>query len=146
MASLQGSGSFIHRNKILMFDHDAGDTSANDVSWQDMRDYDELTVTIFASSLGGNGATAFTILANSESDGSGSDVEIKAHAVGSAPDAVGDWLVLSCTAEELAGLGTDLRYVSASLTLQNSGDENVVTYLFSHPKFPQANLTADTVA
>jgi len=146
MASLQGSGSFIHRNKILMFDHDTGDTSANDVSWEDMRDYDELTVTAFASTLTGNGVTAFTILANSESDGSGTDVEIKAHAVGSAPDAVGDWLVLSCTSEELAGLGTNLRYVSASLTMANNADENVVTYVFSHSRFPQANLTADTVA
>jgi hypothetical protein len=135
---------------VTMYDHDPDGTSATDVAWVDMRDYDSIMVIAMASALTGNGATAFTLLANNASDGSGTDVEIKAHAVGSAPDAVGDYLVLECSAEEIRGAETtateQLRYVSANLTMNNAADENVVTYIRGRAKFAADNLTADSVA
>lgn len=150
MASSQSSDKLSGRMKVTMYDHDPDSTAATDVEWVDMRDYGKFMVIAFASALTGNGVTAFTILANADSAGGGTDVEVKAHAVGSAPDAVGDYLVLECTAEEIAELGRanslDLRYVSANLTMQNAADENVVVYILADPRFAYDGLTADTVA
>lgn len=151
MASIQASECFTARNAVTVYDHDPADsTVATDVAWVDMRDYEEITVIAFASALTGSGVTAFKLLGNSAADGSGTDAEIKVHAVGSAPDAVGDYLVLSCTAEELKQASTSttgaIRYVSANLDCNNAADENVVIYIRSKPRFPRTGLTADTVA
>lgn len=150
MGSPQASDKLFSNVKVEMFDHDPDTTDATDVEWVDMRDYENFAVLVMASALTGIGVTAFTILANSESDGSGTDVTIKTHAVGSAPDAVGDYLVLECTAEEIAqegaDAGEDLRYVSANLTMDNAADENVVTYVRGGAKRAHDALTADTVA
>lgn len=151
MASAVSTSSFVDNHKVTVYDHDPADsTVATDVAWVDMADYGEFTVIAFASALTGNGVTAFKILANSQSDGGGTDAEIKVHAVGSAPDAVGDYLVLSCTAEEIRQAESSatgrLRYVSANLDCDNTADENVVVYIRSKPRFPQRGLTADVVA
>jgi hypothetical protein len=132
----------------LKIDHYlSGDAStAKDIGWVDMRDYGRIMITALAAALTGTGITAFKILANSKSDGSGTDVEVKAHAVGSAPDAAGDYLVLECSAEEIRSLGADLRYVSANIDANNAGDNIAVTYIRAEPRFAQAGLTADHVA
>lgn len=120
-------------------------TTAKDIKWVDMRDYSSILVTATAAALTGVGVTVFKILANSASDGSGSDVEIKAHAVGSAPDAAGDYLVLECSAEEIVGAGSNLRYVSANVTAANAADNIVVTYV-RKAEHCQSGLTADYVS
>lgn len=152
MASPQASDKFFANNKVTQYDHDpANSTVATAIGWVDMRDYGNFAALCFTSSLGGNGPTAFSIIADSDSDGgSGSNVIIKTHAVGSAPDAVGDYLVLECTAEELAQEGADnsvdLRYVSVKVTCHHTDDEAVVTYIRSEARRAADGLTADTVA
>ena len=151
MASPQASDKMAANLKVNHYDHDpANSTVATDVGWVDMRDFENIMMTTFASALTGVGVTVFQIVANSESNGSGTDAIIKAHAVGSAPDAVGDWLVLECTAKELAQESTsttgELRYVSAKLTCANTADEQVVTYIRGGAKRPADGLTVDTVA
>lgn len=151
MASAQDSQKLASRMKVTMYDHDPADsTVATDVAWVDMRDYTHFMAITFASALTGNGVIAFKILANSQADGSGTDAEIKVHAVGSAPDAVGDYLVLECSAEEIAAASTSttgqLRYVSANLDCHNAADESVVVYIRSGARFANEDLTADTVA
>lgn len=120
-------------------------TTPKDIAWVDMRDYDSILVTVLAAALTGAGVTVFKILANSASDGSGTDVEIKAHAVGSAPDAAGDYLVLEATAEEIGTAGAGLRYVTANIDAANAADQIAVTYIRRSNR-PQAGLTADVVA
>jgi len=134
-----------------MYDHDPADsTVATDVAWVDMRDYEHFLCMAFASALTGAGVTAFSIVGNTSSTGAGTDRVIVSHAVGSAPDAVGDFLHLECSAEQIASVGEanseDLRYVSAKLTCANAADEAVVYYERALPRFPKANLTADHVA
>lgn len=145
------SEKFSANNKITMFDHDpANSTVATDVGWVDMRDYDGISMTVFATVFGGNGITVFQIVASSSSSGAGTDGTVVSHAVGDAPDAQGDWLYLECTAEQIRAQETDstgeLRYVSAKLTAENTADEAVVTYLQWGAKHPQTGLTADVVA
>jgi hypothetical protein len=128
----------------------ANSTVATDIAWVDMRDYENFAALVFTSSLGGNGPTVFTIVANSQSNGGGTDAVIKSHAVGSAPDAVGDFLVLECTDKELAQESTsttgELRYVSAKVTCHHTDDEAVVVYLRGGAKRAADGLTADYVS
>jgi len=134
------------RLKVTQYDHDnATATNPVDIGWVDMKDYDKILVTAFASALTGAGVTAFSILGNTASDGSGSDVTVVSHAVGSAPDAVGDYLVLECNKDEIVAAGETLRYVSANLAMANNADENVVTYI-REAKTAKASNTADVVA
>lgn len=149
MATVQTGERIASRNKIKMYDFDPNSASATAVAWVDMRDYGAFGVMAMASALTGAGVTAFSIQASAADSGT-NPVTIRSHAVGSAPDAVGDQLFLEVSAEEVNGVGKlagkDLRYVSAVLTLANSADENVVTYILSEPRFAASGLTADVVS
>lgn len=127
---------------ITQYDHDPDGTSAVDVAWVDMRDYGRFIASFFRTV--GTSALTYKILANSASDGSGSDVEIKAGSA--APDAVGDYAFLECTAEELLSAGSDLRYVTLNLTFATATDEGVVTYVRSMPRHATSSLTSDSIA
>lgn len=148
MASPQASQKLGSSILIKAYDFDPGGTAATDISWQDMRDFGTFGV-VFTRTIG-TGNTTFAIIANASSDGSGSDVTIKTHAVGSEPDAVGDMLWLECTAEELAQEGEDnsvaLRYVSASISVATGTDEGTVHYIFGAPRWSYKDLTTDIVA
>jgi len=135
--------------KVTMYDFDYSN-AAVDVAWVDMQNYKTFTAVVFRS-VGTGSITAFSLLANAQSNGGGTDVTIKTHAIGSAPDAVGDYIVLSCTAEEIAQEAADAgvtgaRYVSASLTLVTATDEAVVTYILCEPRFASTGLTADYIS
>jgi hypothetical protein len=150
MASSVSTDKLFTTHAIASYDFDPDATAATDVAWVDLRDYSNFAVIVMSSALTGNGPAAFKILANPNSDGSGTDVEVKAHAVGSKPDAVGDYLVLECTAEEIAELASDnssaLRYVSANIAMANAADEAVVTYIRTGARFQYDGMTADYVS
>lgn len=150
MASSVSTDKLFTTHAIASYDFDPDATAATDVAWVDLRDYSNFAVIVMSSALTGNGPAAFKILANPNSDGSGTDVEVKAHAVGSKPDAVGDYLVLECTAEEIAELASDnssaLRYVSANIAMANAADEAVVTYIRTGARFQHDALTADYIS
>lgn len=143
MVSSQTNQKFLSRNIVTQYDFDPNATTATDVAWVDMRDAGVFTAAFFRT-IGSSNLT-FKILANSASDGSGTDVEVKAYS-GSEPDAVGDYCFLECTAQELAALGTDLRYVTASCAVATNTDEGVVTYIRSDLRFPRADATSDSIA
>lgn len=157
MASSQSSNKIFANQKIEMFDHDPDSTAALEVTpdggttqrWVDMANYGAFAAIAMSSLLAGNGITKLEIVANDKSDGSGTDVVIKSSGTVAA-DAVGDYVVEECTAEELAQEGADnsvnLRYVCARITMQNAGDEAVVTYIRSNPRFAESGLTADTIS
>ena len=150
MASPQASDKLASQLAVTQYDFDPDSADATDVAWVDMRDFDNFMVLVFRS-VGTGDVDTFKILANAESDGGGTDVEIKAHALGTAVDAVGDYVVLECTAEEIAQEAADagvdnVRYVSASVELATSTDECVVTYIRGGAKRKYDGLTADTIA
>jgi len=143
MVSAQTNQKILSRLDVSHYDFDPDATTAVDVAWVDMRDAGRFACSFFRTI--GTGALTFKILANSASDGSGSDVTIKEWS-GSEPDAVGDYVFLECTAQELAASGTDLRYVTASVAVATGTDEGVVTYILSDLRYPRADVSADTVA
>lgn len=145
------------RLKIVSYDHDPGGTSATVVSpdggttkrvW-DMRDFHEFGMLAMASTLTGSGITKAEIIASASEDMS-SPVVVKDSGT-IAADAVGDQVFLECHQSELSQLSSDnslavgsgLRYVSGRLTMQNSADEAVVTYVGT-PKHAQTGLTPAT--
>ncbi len=128
--------------------YNSGDASGagKALGWVDMRDFGGILVSVLSAVLVGVGVTAFKLVANTKSDGTGTSADIKTHALGSAPDAAGDYLFLEATAEEIRALGPDFRYVSARITTANAGDKIVATYVRGAPRFAYEGLTADQVA
>lgn len=133
------------RLKQIGFHVDTGATSPVDVSWQDMRDFGWCLIALKRNE-GTTIPASFKILANSESDGSGDDVELKAHALGSNPDASDDMIFLEIDAEEIVGAGSNLRYISASVDPGDNADSFEVIYTFGEPRFSHADLTSDIIA
>lgn len=149
MASAVTTDYLSSQLKVMSFDFDPDNTVPVDVSWQDMRDFGAVLMQLFRS-VGTGTVVAFKILANAQSNGGGTDAEVKAHAIGSAPDAVGDYINLEALANEIIALETAgtgaLRYVSASVDMNVSTDECVVVYVFGLPRFAYGSLTADVIA
>jgi hypothetical protein len=131
--------------KVTMHDFDPDETTHTDVSWQDMRDFGAVLMTMMHS-VGTGTVTAFSIFANAQSDGSGTDATVKDHALGSDPNAVGDYIHLEALASEIVNLATDLRYVSGNISLLTETDECVVTYIFGLPRFAYGSLSADNIS
>ena len=156
MASSQSTIKIFADTAISMHDHDPGGTAATvcsadggtTLAYVDMRDCDQFACAAMTSILGGNGVTLLEIVACADTDFS-SVVQVKTSGTVAA-DAMADYVVEECTAEEVAQLAVDesvaLRYVAARLTCHNAGDEAVVTYIQRGLRFPRSGVTADTIA
>ena len=155
MASPQGSDKFLAEHKIEMWDHDPAVNTAILVSPDggttvrsiDMKDYGVFVCAAMSSTLNGNGINKLEIVAADDAALSTNLVVIKDSGAVVA-DAVGDWVVEVCTAEEIAQESADngsstLRYVGGRITCADAADEAVVTYIASKPRFPRDGLTAD---
>ena len=132
---------------VTAYDFDPGGTDATDVGWIDGRDVHNFAVgcvrTIGTSDL------TFTIIGNTEADGSGTDTTIKSVTLAAQPDAVGDLVVAEVTRDDImqaaSTAGVDIRGLSAQLTVATGTDELVVFYI-TEGKFSYLDKTADVVA
>lgn len=131
--------------KVLQYDFDPNATSATEIAWQDMRDYSSLLVGFFRTV--GTSDLTFEIVANTASDGGGTDVVVKTVSPAAEPDAVGDHVWYEIDTEDIleAAGDADYRYVTARLTVATGTDEGVVTYILDG-RHKQENLTADVLA
>lgn len=150
MASPQGYDKLFTNAKIQIFDVDADYTTAAVVTATalDMRDYASFAVVAMASALTGSGITKLEIVGGSDSGVTADVTSIKDSGTVAA-DAVGDYVVLECSASELAqegaDAGADLRYVAVRLTNDNAGDEAVICTI-AEARYPQDGLTANTIS
>lgn len=139
MASVQTSEHFGSRNAFTLYDHDPGGTSATVVSpdggttkrYVDLRDYGGFVVIAMPTVITG-GVTTVAIVAAEDTDGTG--VQTICTVGGSLDaDALGDFIMAECTAEQIAAVGAaagkNLRYVSANITCSNSADECLVAFI-----------------
>jgi hypothetical protein len=157
MASTQSSMKLFANQAIEMFDHDPGSTAATlcsadggtTINYVDMRDCGKFAVAAMASTLTGSGITLLEIVACPDTAFTANVTQIKTSGTVAA-DAVGDYVVEECTAEEVNALGKasslDLRYAAARLTCQNAADEAVVVYIQADLRFGYSGVTADTIA
>lgn len=151
MASPQASDKLLSSLAITHYDFDPDGTSATDVAWVDMRDFENFAFS-FLRTIGTSDVTV-TILANAASDGSGTDVTVKSwtNATFGDPDAAFDYAFGECTAEEIAQEAADAgvdnaRYVSVNLTFATGTDEAVVTYIRGGCKRCYDGLTSNSIA
>ena len=155
MASAVATENLFSRFLMGAYDHDPGSTSAKVISadggtteiWVDMRDYSRLAVVATDGALTGNGITLLEIVASDSEDETDTSVTVVKTSGTVAADALGDYVVEECSAEEIAHLAStyDLRYATARLTLANAADEAIV-FLIAESKRPTTGLTADTIA
>lgn len=156
MASSQNSAILSGQLKVVSKAHPAATSSGAAVTtgdayvggWQDMRDYGALLVQ-YHKVTGAGTLAKFKLFAASSSTGANA-TEVKAHALGSNPDAINDTIVLECTAQEIGAMGdsagTNLRYVAAQVAHDTAADRASLAYIFGNPRFSQGGLTADVVA
>lgn len=150
MAVATASEKLLSRLKVTHYDFDPDSADPVDVAWVDMRDFDTFLASFFRT-VGTGNIDTYKIIANSASDGSGTDVEIKTKTLTNVqPNALGDYNFLECTAEEINQAGVtagvaDLRYVSLQLEFATSTDEGVVTYVRGGIR-QYTGLTADNIS
>jgi hypothetical protein len=152
MASEISTEKVFANQAIAMFLHVPNSTNATIVSPDagtnkigvDLRDFGNFAALAMLSAKTGNGITKFEIVASATADFAAVTVVKDSGVV--AADALADYVALECSAEEVRQLGADLRYVAGRLTLANSSDRAVVTYIRSTPRFAKSALTANYIS
>lgn len=139
------SSLLTERAAITAYDLDPDATTTTDVAWVDMRDYSQFTGMFFRSV--GTSDITLTVLGNSSSTGSGSDVTIKTKTLTSVqPNAVGDYSFIEVTEDEIVTASeSGARYLSMNVSFATSTDEGVVVYIRHGAKYPQSGLTSDRI-
>lgn len=147
MAVATDSNKILANLAIQNYDFDPGASTVTEIAWVDMRDFSNFAAA-FTRTIG-TSAVTFDIIANDQSDGSGTDTVIKTHAVASEPNALMDQIWLECTADEIGAGGTGpARYVTARASVATITDEAVITYVRDTRggRFAHDGLTADIIA
>jgi len=129
-----------------MFDFDPNSTAATAVGWQSLVDLGgvEAFLAMAFVSVGTGGVGSFTINAATSSTGAGS-VAVVTHALGSVPDAVGDYVVLEASEEQIRAALANATHASAVVALVTATDECVVLQE-RFPMFKQNGSTADLIS
>lgn len=156
MASAVATQKIRSELKVETWDHDPGATTAivtspdggTTLRYVDMSVFRHFAAVALVTIPAAGALTLLEIIA-SEATTMASPEVIKTSGT-IAADAVGDWAMEECSAEEVAAIGAtagkSLRYVAARLTMSNAGAEAVVTHI-ALPVYPRRDLTpATTIA
>jgi hypothetical protein len=157
MASAVATDRLSTRRKMLMFYHAPADAAteqsvksgATTTTWQAMKGYGSFQVAAMTALKGGNGMIELSIYA-AESAAGANATEIKTSGA-IAADAIGDWAMQECTAEEINHVGKAAGYnfthVVAYVDCHHNDDEVAVVYILDEPMFKYDGLTpATTIA
>lgn len=135
---------FLANNLMKMHDLDPGDTNANAISWVSVALYRGYVVGLMRTI--GTSAVTLTINAATSAAGAGSTiVKTKTFTAGQ-PDAVGDFVFLEATADEITEALPTATHVSAVVTLATGTDELAAVTIQTQPIFPQSGLSPDSIA
>jgi hypothetical protein len=96
-------------------------------------------------SVGTGTISTFRIFVADDAAGTTNAANVISHALGSDPNAVGDYLFLEASAEQLRAASSTAAYVGVKITLDTSTDECVVGFE-RHAKQAYDELTADYVS
>lgn len=130
------------------FDPDSSGTPV-DVGWVDMTGYRKAMISIFRT-VGTGDISSVSVLGNTTTTGSGTDITIKSVTISSQPDAVGDYLFIDVTQDDItaaeADSGNQVKGLSLAIRAETGTDELVVTYMLADPRNAQAGLSTDSIA
>lgn len=155
MASAVTTAKFNAKNAAITYDHDPGTTNALITSpdggttkrYVPMRDYEGFVGLVMATIATG-GPTLVEIVGATDADGTNATAIVSSGTV--AADAVGDFVAVECTAEQIrevgAAAGYNFTHVGVRITCANSADECAVTYIRTGAKYPHSGLTANAIA
>jgi hypothetical protein len=96
-------------------------------------------------SVGAGAVTSFRIFVADNAAGTTNAANVVSHALGSAPDAVGDTVWLEATAEQLRAASSTAAYWGVKVTLATSTDECVLS-IVEQRKNAYDGLTADYIS
>lgn len=96
-------------------------------------------------SVGTGTVSAFQLIGATAADGTGAAIVV-AHAIGSAPDALGDTIWLECDVEQVREVLATATHVGARVQLATATDEGIVFFERADPFYSRSGLTADFVA
>lgn len=96
-------------------------------------------------SVGTGSVTSFEVIAATDADGTGATAVVS-HAIGSAPNAVGDTIWLECNVEQVHEVLSTATHVGARIALVTATDECVVFVEATEALYPRTGLTADYIS
>lgn len=109
-----------------------------------IRDFARFVAGLFRS-VGTGSVSEFQIIAATAADGTGATIVCE-HAIGSAPNAVGDTIWLEATADQVLEVLPTATHVGVRVQLVTTTDECVVFFERGEPTFARADLTADYIS
>ena len=153
MASTVSVTDLFDRALIQIWDHDPGTAAATIVTPNGgttkrmvaMTNYEGFAAIAMASTLTGAGITKMELVCSEDSAGATNLTVIKDSGTVAA-DAVGDYVVLETSADEIQSQLATAMFVGVRLTLADAADEAVVTYIRHRPAFAARALTANVIA
>lgn len=140
---------------MITYDHDPGATSAMITSpdggttkrYVAIENYEGFAGLVMATIATG-GPTLVDIVGAADSAGTSVATIVSSGTV--AADAVGDFVAVECTAEQVKEVadaaGVVFTHVGVRITCANAGDECAVTYIRHSPRYPQTGLTANAIS
>lgn len=143
MAATYTSEKIGSKYQVVMHDFDPDATTVTAVAWQAIGEF-----RVFGAKLMrtiGTGATTFDIAVATDSSGT-SATQVKAHAVGSEPDALEDQLWLECDVEQFREVLSTATHWSPRISVATATDEMAVVTVAGEAQYPRTGLTSDTVA
>lgn len=100
----------------------------------------------YRTMVGTGGITELSIGGATAADGTGY-VAAVTHALGSNPDAIGDYVSVECTDEQIREVLSTATHVCVRVDLVTSTDEGNVTFIMADPLYgPTNSLTSDYVS
>lgn len=96
-------------------------------------------------SVGTGSVTKFQIIAATAADGTGATI-VTEHALGSAPDAVGDTIWIECDIEQVREVLATATHIGVRVHLATTTDEAVVFFERAEGQYERTGLTADNIA
>lgn len=142
MASTLATDKFSSTHYMRMYRLDPDVDTAVEAARLDLSPFDWFAVG-YVKSIGTGNLDTFTLNAHDAASG-GTPVVVKTNTAD--PDAEDDFCFLELTKEELASLGTNLRWVSATIELATATDEATIVYVAGSARWPRAGLTANVIA
>jgi len=97
-------------------------------------------------SVGTGSVTAFEIVADTDDDMATTPTIVVSHAIGSAPNAVGDTIWLECDAEQIHEVLAGATHVGVRVNLVTATDECVIFFGRFNAFNPRRALTADYIS
>lgn len=99
----------------------------------------------FMRTVGTGALSGFEVIAATDADGTGA-TQVEAHALGSQPDAVGDYIWIEVDVEQVRDALETATHIGVRIDFDTSTDEGVVYFERADPYFPRTGLTADYVS